>query len=80
MGVLSSRWVRVGALISAMAMVSLVFLVNGFPWTGPAWAGLMAFTAVSTALWVRMRATPTLAEVIQDTRRASTTSRAPHVR
>lgn len=72
MGVLSNRWVRVGAVTSAMAIVSLIFLVNGFPWTGPAWAGLMALTAVSAALWVRMRSTPTLAQVIHDTRGTET--------
>lgn len=70
MNVLSSGWFRVGALTSAMAIVSLVFLVNGFPWTAPAWAGLLAFTAVSAALWTRMRSTPTLAQVIEDTRAA----------
>ena len=68
MNVLSSRWVRAAALTSAMAMVSLVFLVNGFPLTGPAWAGLLACTAVSAALWARMQSTPTLAQVIADSR------------
>ena len=68
MNVLSSRWIRAGALTSAMAIVSLVFLMNGFPLTAPAWAGLLAFTAVSAALWARMQSTPSLAQVIADSR------------
>lgn len=70
MNVLSSPWGRVGVLMSAMAIVSLAFLVGGFPWTAPAWAALLAFTAVSAALWMRMRSTPTLAQVIEDSRGA----------
>jgi hypothetical protein len=68
MNVLSSAWGRVGVLMSAMAIVSLAFLVGGFPWTAPAWAGLLAFTAVSAVLWMRMKSTPTLAQVIEHSR------------
>jgi hypothetical protein len=46
-GFVSSRWTGVVTWAAPMSIVWLIFILNGFPWTGLLWASL-AFSAV---LW-----------------------------
>ena len=72
----STRWVRVAGLVAAIWVVWASFMPSVLTWNGFAsvtlgfyWAGL-AFSwiglAVSAALWVRLRPTRSITELIDD--------------
>jgi hypothetical protein len=58
----SNRWSRVVALAALMAIIRLVFILYGFPWTGPVWVSL----AFSAALWSGTGSTRSIVQVVDD--------------
>ncbi len=58
----SNRRAGVVTLAVSMSVVWLVFILNGFPWTGLLWVSL----AFSAAFWVATDSTRSVANVIDD--------------
>jgi len=58
----SRHWISVVALVTSMSIVSAIVVRSGFPWTGLAWATL----ATSAAVFVAMRSTLSVSQVIRD--------------
>jgi hypothetical protein len=61
-GSVSNRRASVVTLAVSMSVVWLVFILNGFPWSGLLWVGLVA----SAVFWVARGSTRSIASVIDD--------------
>ena len=58
----ATPWIRVAGLVALMSVVWAIFIPYGFPGTGLVWVSL----AFSGALWLRMRSTRLIAQVLND--------------
>ena len=57
-----THWARAAGLLAATGLVWAVFVPYPVPWIGLAWMTV----AVSGALWLRLRAPRSIAQVIDD--------------
>ncbi len=63
-GSVSNRRARVVTLAVSMSVVWLLFILNGFPWTGL--LGVSLALALLAAFWVAADSTRSIANVIDD--------------